>query len=90
MAAEAPTPQAVSYMAAQFALVAMRLANGDNLLALHHCVLLGHAAGETSEDPRVFREAAGILLDTFPPDLLKQVQETVTHYTGIKPQEDSP
>lgn len=86
---EPVTSQSVSYMSAQMALAAMRLAAGEPSLALHHVVLLGHAAGEDIGDRgQVFQQAAAFLLDTFPPDLGDKITGTITTYTGHKPQED--
>lgn len=84
-------PQVVSYTAAQFALVAMKLSHGDPSAALHHCVLMAHTAGETIEDPRTFHEAAAVLLDTFPPTLLKAVRDVIYKYADLSDlKEESP
>jgi hypothetical protein len=82
---EPPAGQPVSYNAARIALVAMRLSEGEPAMALHHCVLLSNAAGETDDNRGVCMEAASVLLDTFPPGLLATIRNTIYHYTGIEP-----
>ena|ERR1044072_1006149 len=65
----------VSFLACKWALVLMKVADGNPAMALNHAALMGRLNGETRDKPGVFRQAAGVLLEAFPADLMDEVAD---------------